>query len=142
MRAFLGFVTFASFASQEVSGHRRILVIQVQVPGQAARRPEHASEPQLLPLRAPGAQGIPVPRAGVEGQCLGLGGTRAGDDAEGRCGPETAVSTVLWRGAGAAAAGFPDPAKHPYTPSADMVRESEPKNRRPRLSLGVWATPA
>jgi len=79
---------------------------------------------------------IPVPRAGVEGQCLGLGGTRAGDDAEGRCGPGTAVSTVLWRRAGAAAAGFPDPRKHPYTPSADMVRESEPKNRRPKAVTG------
>jgi hypothetical protein len=63
MRAFLGFVTFASLASQKVSGHHRILVIQVQVRGQA-RRPEHASEQELLPLRAPGAQGPPFPVLG------------------------------------------------------------------------------
>jgi hypothetical protein len=42
----------------------------------------------------------PFPRAFVEGRCLGLGGTQTGDDAKGRCGPETAVSTVHWRGAG------------------------------------------
>jgi hypothetical protein len=93
----------------------------------AARRPEHASERE--PLRAPAAQGSPFPGPGWKVSASRLGGTRAGDDAEGRCGPETAVSTVLWRGAGAAHAGFPDPLKHPYTPSADMVRESEPKNR-------------
>ena len=71
-----------------------------QADATAAQRAKHAAARETLPLRVQGAQGPSFPCAEMEARRVGLGETRAGDDAEGRCGPETAVSTVHWRGAG------------------------------------------